>query len=395
MTAPLASIFAERRTREGILCLAAAFEHLSEAILIADRDGVILHSNNTLEHIPGFGQKEAKGNLFDMLARKAGEPLRKQIWNDLLLGKTWVGRFADHGKNGSPGVVEARVSLLQGAEGEPLGFVAVLRDRTHELDLEARLRQSQKLETIGLLAGGIAHDFNNLLQVIISYGQMMQADLPKDSLLLRDVSRILDAGSKAADLTRQMLAFSRYSEPVNISLDVRLLIEQTAMLLERTLPKSIGITHSFEEPLPSIAGDPGQIHQVILNLCLNARDAMPEGGEVAIRATSATLKEDDCKPHAGVMPGRFLVISVADSGCGIPPEDLPHIFDPFFTTKAEDKGTGLGLATVHDIIGQLGGFITCSGRPGGGTVFAVHIPSHSESFTEGGRPAMIPFTSRS
>ncbi len=369
----------DRRAKEHDLRrLSTAIEQVAEVILITDREGTIEYVNPAFETVTGYSKEEALGrNPRFLSSGQLPKAFFEEMWRTILSGRVWDGYFLNRRKDGVVIEEEARISPVRDQEGRICNFIAVKRDVTNELELERRLRQSEKMEAIGHLAGGIAHDFNNMLQVILAYGQFLQKDLLPGSSGYQDVERILQAGEKAASLTRQLLSFSRRGEVIKAPLDVKPIIKEITKLLERTFPSTISINYSIEGTLPQILGDPTQIHQVLLNLCVNARDAMPHGGTIRLEARVINISDFFAKEHPEATPGDHLLLSVTDTGEGIPPDVLPRIFEPFFTTKEEGKGTGLGLSTAYGIIRQHGGFLDCYSYLGKGTVFNVYLPVHT------------------
>ncbi|MBW2083809.1 MAG: response regulator [Deltaproteobacteria bacterium] len=240
--------------------------------------------------------------------------------------------------------------------------------------LEAQLRQAQKMEAVGTLAGGIAHDFRNILQAIFGYCDILMLDLREGEKGYEEIREIQKAASRASELTQQLLTFSRKVEsklrPVNLNDQIR----QAYKLLGRTLPKTISIDLQLKEKIQKINADPAQIEQVLLNLAINAKDAMPEGGRLLIRTQETFLDDDYCKSHAGARPGKYILLTVTDTGQGMDEATLDHIFEPFYTTKGRGKGTGLGLAMVYGIVKGHGGYIGCYSKPGEGTSFEIYLP---------------------
>jgi len=237
------------------------------------------------------------------------------------------------------------------------------------------LRQAQKMEALGQLAAGIAHDFNNMLTVIHGYGTQIGHTLPETAATREDLAILLDAASKAADLSRQLLAFSRCQMLSPRTLDLNSLVRNMHKLLKRIMPEDIHIALLLDQDIDYIRADPGQIEQILMNLMINARDAMPAGGSVTIHSGNAQFGTAFTEEHKGSIPGAYAWFSLTDTGEGIDPADLPHIFQPFFTTKALGKGTGLGLATVYGAVKQSGGYITVDSSPGRGSRFTVYLPS--------------------
>jgi signal transduction histidine kinase len=240
---------------------------------------------------------------------------------------------------------------------------------------EAQLRQSQKLHAIGQLAGGVAHDFNNLLTVIMGYADTILADVEPSHPLFEAARHIHDAGERATLLTRQLLHFGRKAILEPRALDLNTAIGNTGTMLTRLIGEDVSVVTSLAPSLNLARVDRGQFEQVIVNLCLNARDAMPKGGRITIETKNASFDEQYCRVHPAHKPGEFVELSIADNGTGMTAEVMSHLFEPFFTTKGQGKGTGLGLATVYGIVQQAGGFITVDSRPGSGSVFHVFVPA--------------------
>lgn len=257
----------------------------------------------------------------------------------------------------------------------------VLRDVTERHILEEQLRQAQKMEAIGRLAGGVAHDFNNLLMAVSSYAELLQLKLTGSEDLTRYVREILAAATRASNLTAQLLAFSHKQVMLPQVLDPNTVVLETSGMLKRLVGESVRLTVKPGDSLGRIRTDRGQFEQVILNLAINARDAMPDGGQLLIETSNAMLDEAYCRSHPPTTPGEYVMLAVSDSGCGINPRDMERIFEPFFTTKKRGRGTGLGLATVYGIVQQAGGFIWVYSEPQRGTTFKIYLPRVHESLT--------------
>jgi signal transduction histidine kinase/CheY-like chemotaxis protein len=271
------------------------------------------------------------------------------------------------------------LSLSTGTTADT-AVTAVLRDATERRrnedalrERESQLRQAQKMEAIGLLAGGVAHDFNNLLMAIQGYSELVLMNLDRNHQCRGDIDEILKASNRAAALTRQLLAFSRKQvlAPRVLALDE--VLAGTAKLLRRLIAEDIEISSTTEPDLGSVKADPGQIEQVLVNLAVNARDAMPGGGRLNFALSNMSL-DDSRSASRGLTPGRYVRLEVSDTGCGMPADVVSRIFEPFFTTKEEGRGTGLGLATVYGIVQQSGGAIRVESRPGHGTTFQIDLP---------------------
>jgi two-component system, cell cycle sensor histidine kinase and response regulator CckA len=263
---------------------------------------------------------------------------------------------------------------VRDAAGNFAGSVGIARDVTDERELEQRLIQSQKMEGVGRLAGGIAHDFNNLLTAIQGYGALLLTELPASDSRRENVEEILKAGERATSLTRQLLAFSRRQVLEPRVLDLNEVVRSVARMLSRLIGENIELSTSTAPDLGRVLADPGQIEQVILNLAINARDAMPRGGKLTIETVNARLEAGHWGRDFPARSGDYILLAVSDTGVGMPPEIQAHIFEPFFTTKARGEGTGLGLATVYGIVKQSGGYIWAYSEPGSGSTFKVYLP---------------------
>jgi PAS domain S-box-containing protein len=298
-------------------------------------------------------------------------------------------------KDGTKRYIEASVSLQKDSSDKPIGFRGIIRDITERkraeeerLALQEQLRQSQKMEAIGQLAGGVAHDFNNLLTVIHGYSELILTNLDENSRLHQDVREIIHASERASSLTGQLLAFSRKQvlQPKVLYLNAH--VSNMDKMLRRMIGENIELMTLLAKDLGRTKADPGQIEQVILNLAVNARDAMLNGGKLTIETANIELDENYARSHIGVTPGHYVMLSVSDTGVGIAREVKERIFEPFFTTKEKGKGTGLGLSTVFGIIQQSGGNIWVYSEPGLGTTFKIYLPRIEED-TESLKPSAV------
>ena len=273
-------------------------------------------------------------------------------------------------------IIRVRLSgrTLTDRHGIVQGFEFIAEDVTERRTLEAQLRQAQKIEAVGQLAGGIAHEFNNFLGVILGYSELMFEEASENESLRREIAEIKAATQRAASLTRQLLAFSRKQllEPKVLNLNQA--TWEAHHLLRHLVPANIDVVPVLAPTIGQVQVDPGQVQQILINLVANARDAMPEGGKVVIETANADLDEEYARQHLGLRPGRYVMLSVSDTGCGMDAETHAHIFEPFFTTKQLGKGTGLGLSTVHGIVHQSGGYITVESAVGKGTTFRIYLP---------------------
>jgi two-component system cell cycle sensor histidine kinase/response regulator CckA len=252
-------------------------------------------------------------------------------------------------------------------------------DISHQIRLEEQIVQAQKMEAVGTLAGGIAHDFNNLLQAIQGYSQLLLIDKSDQDPEADKLKEIVLASQRASELTRQLLTFSRKVESKLRPVDLNQIIRQTHTLLERSIPKMISMELDLQEQLDVVSADPVQIEQVLMNMAIDARDAMPDGGKIILRTANITYSDGYCRQHLGTQPGPHVEMSISDTGHGMDAETKEHIFEPFYTTKGQGKGTGLGLSMAYGIIKNHGGHIRCDSDPGVGTTFTIHLPSIEKS----------------
>ncbi|MDO9124628.1 MAG: PAS domain S-box protein, partial [Deltaproteobacteria bacterium] len=292
-------------------------------------------------------------------------------------------------KNGSILPVLAEDRLLRDSEGRIAGIRCTIQDITErkrseeeKASLQEQLRQSQKIEAIGRLSGGIAHDFNNILTIISGNAQLSLLDLKQGDPLRANIVEIKGASERAADLTRQLLAFSRKQMMEMKVLDLNLIVQGLDKMLHRLLGEDIDLVTVLPEGIGKVKADPGQIEQVIVNLAVNARDAMIEGGKLTIETADVELDEEYARKHIAVIPGRYVMLSVSDTGVGMTSEVKDWIFEPFFTTKQQGTGTGLGLSSVYGIVKQSGGNIWVYSEPGQGTTFKIYLPQVDEPLTE-------------
>ena len=359
--------------------LALAVEHTAESVVITETDGTITYVNPSFEQITGYRREEVIGRNPRLLkSGKQCPALYQSMWATLKQGSAWAGILINKRKDGTLYEAEAVISPVRDETGQVINYVAVERDVTHERHLEEQLRQSQKMEAIGQLAGGIAHDFNNLLTIITGYGQLLLEDFDPDDPRRLKMSEINKAANRATVLTRQLLAFGRRQVLVSEVLDLNDVLRNMEKMLHRLISEDIELVIVQGEDLGRARTDRGQIEQVILNLVLNARDAMPQGGKLTLETSNVDLDGAYALVHPEITPGSYVTLEVSDNGCGISPEAQTRIFEPFFTTKEKGKGTGLGLSTVYGIVRQSEGYVSVSSEPGQGAAFRIYLPRVKE-----------------
>jgi PAS domain S-box-containing protein len=355
---------------------------LPDSVALCDLAGRVLLVNEqgALQHGYADPKDMVDTSLFDLVS-PADRPLalehaRRFVQQKVVRGLAWTVRRRD----GTVYPAEVSAAQVQDASGAPQALVVVTRDETDRKRLEGQLLLAQKMEVVGRLSAGIAHDFNNILAVIQGFGELVARALPAGSIASGDIQEVLDAARRGAVLTRQLLAFSRTQVLDMRVQDPRQVVLGLAKLLKRLIGEDIEFVTTLATDLWPVRADAGQLEQVLLNLALNARDAMPDGGRLTIAAANAVLVA--CSPRTlGAPDGDYAMLSIVDTGCGMSPEVLRHVFEPFFTTKEVGHGTGLGLATVHGIIQQHGGDISLSSAVGVGTEFRIFLPRALETPT--------------
>jgi PAS domain S-box-containing protein len=345
-----------------------------DAIITTDKRGLVTYFSPGAEEIFGYRSDEVKGraaaDFYEGGLEQARDIMERLGRDGALRNHELVFRA----KDGRLLAVSSSVSLLRDGAGAIVGTLGILKDVSERRELEAQLRQSQKMEAVGRLAGGIAHDFNNLLTVITGRAQLMQARLRPDTAEYRDVKLVRTTAERAGMLTRQLLAFSRKQVLRPQVLDLNDVVAQVEPLLRRLIGEDIELAVAPDPGLGRTKADPGQIEQVIINLAVNARDAMPEGGRLTIETANVELDEAYAARHLGIRPGGHVMLAVSDTGIGMDEATRSRVFEPFFTTKEPGKGTGLGLATVYGIVQQSGGSVHLYSEPGHGTSFKIYLP---------------------
>ncbi|HIK06362.1 MAG TPA: response regulator [Trichormus sp. M33_DOE_039] len=379
---------AEAKIREQ----AALLDITTDAICVRDLHNQILFWNKGAENLYGWSAQEVIGkNASELLFTEPSPDIEIALLHVISQGN-WQGELNKVTKNGKELLVASRWSLVCDEYDKPKSILSVDTDITQKKHLEAQLLRTQRLESIGTLASGIAHDLNNILTPILAGAQLLPLKFPDADERTQHLLEILEINAKrGADLVKQVLSFARGVEGKRITLQLKHIILELAKILKETFPKSIEIVADIPKELWLISGDSTQLHQVMMNLCVNARDAMSDGGTLTIVAENLLIDENYVRMNLEAKPGPYIVVTVSDTGVGIPEENLDRIFEPFFTTKAVGQGTGLGLSTVIGIVKSHGGFINVDSVVGSGTTFKVYLPAveGTEIFSP---DQLIPFT---
>ena len=359
--------------------LFTAIQQTADSVVITNTEGSILYVNPAFERVSGYSQTEAIGQNPRILKSGKNNPeLYDDLWASISQGKVWQGRLINKRKDGTLYTEDATINPVRDDNDNIVNYVSVKRDVTRELELEEQYRQAQKMEAIGQLTGGIAHDFNNLLTAVIGFAELAQMRLDPDDPIQKMVDKILYSGRRASDLVGQLMAFSRKQVIEAKTLNLNELVADFDKMLRRIIGEDTEMETILSPGLWPIKADRTQIEQVIVNLAVNARDAMPHGGHLTIKTANVTLDEEYGKTHLDVQPGEYVLLSVSDTGTGMPKEVQERIFEPFFTTKEQGKGSGLGLSTVFGIVQQGNGHIWTDSEEGVGTTFKIYFPRSTE-----------------
>jgi PAS domain S-box-containing protein len=354
--------------------LQAAVNATAAGILVTDTQGLIRWVNPAFTRLTGYAADEVLGRSTRML-RSGAHPAEfySRMWATISRGEVWSGELHNRRRDGTLYYERMVISPVCDAAGAISSFVAVKEDVTHERELEEQLKRSQRLESVGMLAGGIAHDLNNVLSPILLSIELMKVDDPTPRQADR-LALMAQAAVRGAGIVKQVLTFARGIDGERVPLDPRHLLRDIVDLARETFPRNIEIVTEVEADAGTVVGDVTQLHQVLLNLAVNARDAMPRGGRLTFRLRRERLGEDPALRARRLEPGDYLELAVVDTGTGIPPEVMEHMFEPFFTTKPRGKGTGLGLSTVYGIVRGHGGSIDVRSELGQGSTFRVLLP---------------------
>ena len=373
-----AELVEHQRTEEAHARLATAVEQAGETIVITDANGAILYVNPAFERTTGYTCQEALGQNPRLLkSGKQEAEFYQRMWAMLSAGQVWRGHLINQRKDGTLYEEDATISPVFNPAGRIVNYVAVKRDVTREMALEAQYRQAQKMEAIGQLAGGVAHDFNNILAAFMMHLGLLRERPELDAEMREDLTELEAGARRAASLTGQLLMFSRRSVMQAKPLDLNEVVENLLRMLRRLIGEQIRLQFHASPALPRTHADAGMLEQVVMNLSINARDAMPQGGCLTLSTSVLELSAAQAAHYADRRPGRFVRLSVADTGTGMNKATFNRLFEPFFTTKEVGKGTGLGLATVYGIAKQHQGWV--ESVLGQGSTFHVFLPASNES----------------
>ncbi len=363
----------QKQAQEQIAEQAALLDKARDAIIVRDLEGKILFWNQGAERMYGWPRQEAvgqnAGNLFYDDQKKFAE-----FNTSTIAGGEWSGELQHQTKSRGEITVEARWTLIRDQGGRPKAVLAINTDITERKKIEAQFMRAQRMESIGTLAGGVAHDLNNILAPIMLTIELLKA-LSDKPAVTKTLETIEVSAKRGADIVRQVLSFARGMQGERIEVQPKHLLNDLKNIIENTFPKDIRLQFIAPRDTWTILGDPTQVHQILLNLCVNARDAMPNGGRLTVKVENCVLDEQYAAMNIQAKPGRYALISVTDTGSGIPPAIINRIFEPFFTTKDPNKGTGLGLSTVMAVVKSHDGIVNVYSEPGKGTTFKVYLPA--------------------
>jgi two-component system cell cycle sensor histidine kinase/response regulator CckA len=391
--ATIQDITERKRTEEALQASEKRFRELFDKAPVGyheiDKEGKITRVNRTELDMLGYTAEEMLGRyVYEFITEEISpQAVKRKLAGTLPIGATFERTYLR--KDGTTIPAQLEETLIKDSEGRIIGIRTTIQNITErkraveeKATFQEQLRQSQKIEAIGRLAGGIAHDFNNLLTVIKGYSQLSLTEMKEEDPLRENIEEIKKSAERAADLTHQLLAFSRRQIMEMKVLDLNDLLRNLDKMLRRVIGEDIELANLLAEDLGRVKVDPGQIEQIIMNLAVNARDAMPKGGKLTIETANVVLDKEYARTHVAVTPGRYVMLSVSDTGIGMSPEVQEKIFEPFFTTKERSEGTGLGLSMVYGIVKQSGGNIWVYSEPGKGAIFKIYFPRVEEPLEE-------------
>ncbi|MFQ5578059.1 MAG: PAS domain S-box protein, partial [Anaerolineae bacterium] len=375
VTSQVAGVLARAQLNQEWQLLSVVVEQATDGVIITDTAGAILYINPAFEQMTGFSREEVIGQTPRIL--KSGEhdaALYRELWATITAGQAWQGRITNQTKDGTPFTVDAVITPVLDKEGAIVNYVGLQRDITRELALEKQYYQAQKMEAVGQLTAGVAHDFNNMLTAINGYASLIRHSMQPEDRFKDEVDSILQAGRRATNLIRQLLTFSRKQIINPQILNLNHVVSDIHKMLRAIIGEAITLDTALAPDLGAVKLDPAQVEQIIVNLAVNARDAMSGGGRLTLETANVVLDEAYAANHMNIQPGDYVMLAVSDTGIGMSEEVQSHIFEPFFTTKEMGSGSGLGLATVYGIVQQNEGQIYVYSEAGRGTTFKIYFP---------------------
>ena len=374
-------IMDEKLRNEELRLFSTAIEQANDAVVITDAKGSIEYVNPAFEHVSGYRMGEVVGkNPRILKGNRHEEAFYKELWDTITAGKSWSGKMQNRHKDGSYFIEETSVSPIYDSEGNIGHYVAVKHNITHVLQLEERFRQSQKMEAVGRLASGVAHDFNNILQSILGTCNILLMETQGQELIQQDIRDILQSAKRAGRLTEQLLTFGRMKSGLIEQIDLNAILDDHLSMLTRLLGKKHQLILELDPSLKPIKADHSQIEQVVMNLVVNAKDAMPSGGQIKIKTSNVLFEEGEVAAHP--KGGEFICLNVMDQGTGIEDEVLRNLFDPFFTTKPVGEGSGLGLAIIYSVVDRMNGWVHVDTTVGQGSSFLIYLPTLKPKSTD-------------
>ncbi len=363
-----------RRAEERIREQAALLDKARDSICAYDLNRKVVYWNKSAERLTGYTEEEIKALSSDGLYESDRDKVER-AWQETIARGEWSGDLRQESKNGDELIVESRWTLVRDNAGNPRSVLVINTDVTERKRLESHFLRAQRMESIGTLVGGIAHDLGNLLVPILLGVKVLSQRHLGDEKTMRTLDMIRRSAQRGSDMVKQVLAFARGVEGERVQLNLEHIIREVERITDETFPAGIAVDVQVADDLPMVMGDSTQLQQVVMNLCVNARDAMPTGGKLCVSADVQEINEETARSSPDAKPGEYIRIRVSDTGLGIPPEVLDKVFEPFFTTKPSGKGTGLGLSTVYSIIKSHGGFVDVKSELSGGTTFSVYVPT--------------------
>lgn len=368
-----------KRADERIREQAAFLEKARDAISAYDLNRRVIYWNRSAEEMSGHSASEMLGRTADVNLYENDAESLNIAWETVRQKGEWVGELKQKRKVGSPAIVESRWTLVRDAIGNPKSVLVINTDVTERKELEVQFLRSQRMESIGTLVGGIAHDLGNLLVPVLLGVQVLEKRFEGDTNALRTLEMIGRSAQRGADMVKNVLAFARGVEGERVPVQAHIVIREVQRIAEEAFPQNLNIDVQVDDELWSVKGDATQLQQVLMNLCVNARDAMPDGGRLSITATNSDVGDEIVRTTIDARRGPHVCLTVTDTGSGIPMEVRDKIFEPFFTTKQSGKGTGLGLSTVYSIVKGHEGFMSVTSELNQGTTFRIYLPAADEA----------------